>query len=168
MWELAQIGSEAAQRLQQDPEVFASELDGRYARMAFSRDLTAAADMSGIPTADSSWIDVAAGRFERAWHSGARARIEDYVAEVDESRRPALMEELFRVEIELRRRDGEEPTAEEYRRRFPENAALVDAVFTGPGAGRSSSSGESSASSDISGNARVSPSLIRGVLAGLS
>ena len=58
-----------------------------------------------------------------------RPRIEDYLAEVDESRRPRLLEELLRVEIELRRRAGEEPTAEEYRGRFPDHAAVVDAVF---------------------------------------
>jgi len=35
-------------------------------------------------------------------------------AEVSEPLRPVLLEELLRVEIELRRRAGEEPTEEEY------------------------------------------------------
>ena len=66
--------------------------------------------MTEIPTADWTWINAAADRFERAWKAGERPKIEDYLAEVDESRRPRLLEELLRVEIELRRRAGEEPT----------------------------------------------------------
>jgi len=85
--------------------------------------------MSEIPTDDWTWINAAADRFERAWKDGQRPRIEDDLAEVEESRRPRLLEELLRVERELRRRAGEEPTAEEYRGRFPDYAAMVDAVF---------------------------------------
>ena len=60
--------------------------------------------MNEIPTADWTWINAAADRFERAWKDGPRPRIEDYLAEVDESRWPRLLEELLRVERELRRR----------------------------------------------------------------
>ena len=59
--------------------------------------------MREIPTADWSWINTAADRFERAWKQGQRPRIEDYLAEADESRWAALLEELLRVESELRR-----------------------------------------------------------------
>ena len=48
---------------------------------------------------------------------------------MDESRWPLLLEELLRVERELRQRAGAEPDAEEYRRRFPDSAAVIDAVF---------------------------------------
>ncbi len=85
--------------------------------------------MSDIPTDDWTWINTAADRFEREWKAGVCPKIEDYLAEVDESRRPKLLEELLRVEIQLRRRAGEEPTAEEYRGRFPDHAAMVDAIF---------------------------------------
>jgi WD40 repeat protein/tRNA A-37 threonylcarbamoyl transferase component Bud32 len=85
--------------------------------------------VSEIPTADWSWIDAAAQRFERAWKKGLRPRIEDYLAEADESRRPPLLEELLRVECELRRRAGEMPGREEYAPRFPEQAAVIDAIF---------------------------------------
>ena len=88
-------------------------------------------------TADWTWINTAANRFERDWKAGARTKIEDYLAEVeDESRRPALLEELLRVEIELRRSAGEEPSVEEYVGRFPDHAAVVEAVVAA-GAGRS-------------------------------
>src|SRR5262249_15992867 len=48
---------------------------------------------------------------------------------------PPLLEELLRVECELRRRAGEEPSPEEYSARFSQHAALVAAVF---GAGAAS------------------------------
>jgi len=46
-----------------------------------------------------------------------------------------LLEELLRVECELRRRAGEEPSREEYSLRFSEYAALIDAVFGSEPAG---------------------------------
>ena len=52
---------------------------------------------------DWSWINATANRFERAWKDGLRPRIEDYLTTADESRRPWLLEELLRVEWELRR-----------------------------------------------------------------
>src|SRR5262249_32365776 len=76
-----------------------------------------------------SWINAAADRFERAWKQGPRPRIEDFLAEVDESRWPRLLQELLRVESELRRRAGEQPNPEEYHLRFPGSAALIDALF---------------------------------------
>ena len=39
--------------------------------------------MSEIPTADWTWINTAADRFERAWKAGQRPRIEEYMLEVD-------------------------------------------------------------------------------------
>jgi WD40 repeat protein len=85
--------------------------------------------MAETPTSDWTWINAAADRFERAWKHGPRPRIEDYLAEVDEQRRPRLLEELLRVECELRRRAGEEPVVAEYAPCFPEHAALIEAVF---------------------------------------
>jgi WD40 repeat protein/tRNA A-37 threonylcarbamoyl transferase component Bud32 len=85
--------------------------------------------MSELPTGDWGWIDAAAVRFERAWKNGARPRIEDYLAQVDGSRMPVLLEELLRVERELLERSGVAPDVEQYRRRFPGSAAVIDAVF---------------------------------------
>jgi eukaryotic-like serine/threonine-protein kinase len=83
-----------------------------------------------IPTADWTWIDTAASRFEHEWKQGAQPRIEDFLAELDESRRPLLLEELMRVERELLRGAGAEPDIAEYRRRFANNDAVIDAVFS--------------------------------------
>ena len=85
--------------------------------------------MSEIPTSDWTWINAAADRFERAWKQGTRPRIEDHLTAVEESQRPALLVELLRVELELRRRDGEQPGPEDYAARFPHHTALVEAVL---------------------------------------
>jgi serine/threonine-protein kinase len=91
--------------------------------------------MSENSTGDWRWISAAADRFERAWKQGLGPQIEDFLAAVDESQWPPLLERLLQVESELRRRAGEEPTAEEYCRRFPDGTALVAAVF-GPESAR--------------------------------
>ncbi len=80
-----------------------------------------------------------------------------------------LLEELLRVECELRRRAGEEASIAEYAARFPEHAALIEAVF-GPGLGRSTPSvprhdlptiapnrttGQTGGNDELSGGARV-------------
>jgi Protein kinase domain len=91
--------------------------------------LRAEVAMSEIPTEDWSWINAAADRFERAWKAGPRPRIEDFLAEVDESRWPPLLAELLRVESELRRHPGDEPDPEEYHRRFPNSAAVIETFF---------------------------------------
>jgi WD40 repeat protein len=85
--------------------------------------------MSEIPTNDWTWINAADDGFERAWKQGPRPRIEDHLAEVEESRQAALLAELLRVELELRRRDGEQPGPEDYAARFPHHTALVEALF---------------------------------------
>ena len=85
--------------------------------------------MSEIPQEDWSWIDAAARRFERAWKTGPRPRIEDFLAKVPEPQRPALLRELLIVERELRLVAAEVPTAEEYLQRFPEHDAVIAAVF---------------------------------------
>ncbi len=85
--------------------------------------------MADIPTEDWSWINAAAERFERAWKDGQQPRIEEFLIKVPEPQWPALLQELIRVEGELRRRAGEEPSAEEYRRRFPEHENVITAVF---------------------------------------
>ncbi len=85
--------------------------------------------MAEIPTGDFSWINDAAERFERDWKKGRRPRIEDFLAKEPEPRRRPLLNELLRVECQLRMRGGEGPAVEEYHRRFPEHDDVVDSVF---------------------------------------
>jgi serine/threonine-protein kinase len=87
-------------------------------------------EMSPVQAGDRTWIDEAADRFEGDWKRGpGRPRIEDYLADRPGPGRAPLLEELMRVERELRRADGEAPDPEEYLRRFPDDHAAVAAVF---------------------------------------
>jgi serine/threonine protein kinase len=85
--------------------------------------------MSEIPSSDWTWIDAAAMRFEQAWKQGPRPRIEYFLLEVPEAQWPPLLEELMRLEAELRHRQGETPSAEEFHRRFPDHEDIVATVF---------------------------------------
>jgi WD40 repeat protein/tRNA A-37 threonylcarbamoyl transferase component Bud32/Flp pilus assembly protein TadD len=85
--------------------------------------------MGELPPVELSWVNDQADRFERAWRGGQHPRIEDHLAGVAEPRRSLLLEELLRVERELRRDEGQEPTPEEYRRRFPGDATVIEAAF---------------------------------------
>src|SRR6516165_7331237 len=86
--------------------------------------------MSHAQVGERTWIDEVADRFERHWkQGGARPRIEDYLADEAAPRRAPLLEELVRVERELRLNAGEAPAPEDYRRRFPDDPAAVDAAF---------------------------------------
>jgi hypothetical protein len=78
---------------------------------------------------DWAWINAVADRFECDWKQAGRPLIENYIAEVGEPRRAAFLEELLRVELELRRRAGEDPVPAEYDARFPGHAALIEAVL---------------------------------------
>jgi serine/threonine-protein kinase len=115
--------------------------------------------MSEIPIGDWTRINNAADRFEQQWHEGPKPRIEEFLAEAEPELRPALLDELLRVEIELRREVGQEPTADEYRGRFPDHAGIVDLVFeaTGPSvhANGQAGSGSRSGASFESGELRM-------------
>ncbi len=71
-------------------------------------------------------IDEACTRFEEQWRSGARPELRDYLAGAGPERL-ALFRELLKVEVEYRLKQGEQPSAEDYRQRFPDEAGL--AVF---------------------------------------
>jgi formylglycine-generating enzyme required for sulfatase activity/tRNA A-37 threonylcarbamoyl transferase component Bud32 len=88
--------------------------------------------MSGQGNADSSAIDSAADRFERAWKGGQAPRIEEFLEGVSGERRDLLFEELLIVERELRSRNGELPDVEGYRHRFPDMVEVIDRNFVGP------------------------------------
>jgi serine/threonine protein kinase/tetratricopeptide (TPR) repeat protein len=88
--------------------------------------------MGDRPPGTQTWIDALASPFDRAWWSGLRPRIEEYLAGVEKSRRPLLLGELLRVELEYRRKAGEAPALEEYQRRFAGYPEVVQAAFAAP------------------------------------
>jgi eukaryotic-like serine/threonine-protein kinase len=67
--------------------------------------------------------------FEEAWKGGQRPRIEDCLRQ-EEDRQVTLLRELLGLELDYRRVHGEQPRAEEYRRRFPTFAEAIDALFS--------------------------------------
>src|SRR5262245_23999032 len=85
--------------------------------------------MSGPSGGDESWIGAMADRFDQAWRAGNLPRIEDYLTGEQGTRRSWLLEELLRIERELRFTQGEDPTPDEYQGRFPEDGQVIDAVF---------------------------------------
>jgi hypothetical protein len=86
--------------------------------------------MSQSRRGEQTWIDAAADRFERQWNTGPdRPQIEGFLANTDESGRARLIEELVRVECELRRAAGERPTPAEYLVRLPDDWQAVNAAF---------------------------------------
>src|SRR5262249_28734767 len=64
-------------------------------------------------------IDQVCQRFEAAWKAGQRPRIEDYLREMPEPGRSALLRELILLEADYRRLAGETPRPEDYER-FPD------------------------------------------------
>jgi WD40 repeat protein/tRNA A-37 threonylcarbamoyl transferase component Bud32 len=68
-------------------------------------------------------------QFEESWVAGGRPVIEERLAEVPVQARGVLLAELLRLELAYRRRAGEQPQVADYRRRFPDDAGLVEAVF---------------------------------------
>jgi formylglycine-generating enzyme required for sulfatase activity len=98
------------------------------------------ANFDVLSLAEAELVDQACERFETAWRGGDWPCIEGYLDAVAEPCRLTLLHELIKLELELRMKVGEVPTAEEYRLRFPDNAQDLDAIFHeihGPGQARS-------------------------------
>src|SRR5690606_29991265 len=75
-------------------------------------------------------VNDACERFEGAWRSDGRPRIEDAMAGAGAGRR-LLLRELLALELELRREGGEHPEEAEYRARFPGDPDVVEEAFRG-------------------------------------
>jgi serine/threonine protein kinase len=74
-------------------------------------------------------IDEVCDRFDSAWKAGQRPRIEEYLGDTSQPERSFLLRELLRVELAHRRRGYDTLVPDEYRRRFPDHADLIQAVF---------------------------------------
>jgi tetratricopeptide (TPR) repeat protein/tRNA A-37 threonylcarbamoyl transferase component Bud32 len=65
-------------------------------------------------------IDQVCTRYEAAWQAGKLPSLEDWLPDVGEPDRPALLKELLLLEAFYRQRAGEIVSLEEYPQRFPE------------------------------------------------
>jgi serine/threonine-protein kinase len=93
----------------------------------------------GVPSEDSLplsaelRIDAVCQRFEDAWKAeacgGTRPAVEEYVRAAAAPERSALLRELLKLELHYRRRRGERPSPEEYRRWLPEYSDVLEGWF---------------------------------------
>jgi serine/threonine protein kinase len=67
--------------------------------------------------------------FEAAWLAGLRPSIEQFLNTATGLPRQDLLAALLASELELRGDRGERPSLDEYRRRFPDDAAVVERLF---------------------------------------
>ncbi len=92
--------------------------------------MTNDAGSKGSPTDDRA-IAEARERFEGAWRSGGRPRIEDQLGETSGPARVELLRELLTVELARRREIGEAPTLRDYQDRFPDDSRVVEETLAG-------------------------------------
>ncbi|WP_165070060.1 bifunctional serine/threonine-protein kinase/formylglycine-generating enzyme family protein [Paludisphaera rhizosphaerae] len=67
--------------------------------------------------------------FQMAWRHAPRPTIEAYLQGLKTTQRSAVLQELVSLEVELRSADGDLPTCEEYRERFPDDVLAIEAAF---------------------------------------
>lgn len=74
-------------------------------------------------------LDLLCREFSANWSQGSEPRIEDFLQQVDEEQRGALLKQLLAAEIESRRRKHAQPQVSHYLARFPDLADIVRDVF---------------------------------------
>ncbi len=74
-------------------------------------------------------LDAICERFEDVWIAGRRPCLEQMLAGTEGVERAALLHELLQLELDYRRRRGEEAPLNEYESRFPNDVAVVRAAF---------------------------------------
>jgi len=92
-------------------------------------------------------IDAVCRRFETAWQSGQRPVIEEYLGEIPPEGRSALLAELVKLDVCYRRPAGEQPTLDDYRKRFPNDTELLERVMNASAAEATSAASNDTASS---------------------
>jgi len=73
--------------------------------------------------------DLLCDRFEEAWLAGESPAVTAYLREIDPSARGELLRHLLRLELEYRRRRGEQPALANYLQQFPEDAEVVRSIW---------------------------------------
>jgi WD40 repeat protein/serine/threonine protein kinase len=92
--------------------------------------------MADLSLSQARHIDQICNRFELAWQAGQRLPIEDYLDDIVEPERTALLRELVGLEMSYRRRAGEQPRLEEYQARFPDLSQALSATLPDAAAAR--------------------------------
>ncbi len=74
-------------------------------------------------------IDRICWTFEEVWRGGGRPQAEAFLGDTSGAERSALLVELLLLDLDYRQRGGEQPVAEEYRLRFPQDGDAIETVF---------------------------------------
>jgi hypothetical protein len=82
-----------------------------------------------LPLSADYRVDEVCVRFEEAWKSGTRPRLEDFLGPGGGPEYRALLGELLKLDLEYRVRAGEAPAREDYLPRFSDARNAIDAVF---------------------------------------
>ncbi len=86
--------------------------------------------MSSLPAQALREIDRVCTRFEAAWKSGERPRLEEHFSSIHQAGESSvLFKELLLLELDYRARSGEQPSADEYASRFPQQSDVVADVW---------------------------------------
>jgi hypothetical protein len=90
-----------------------------------------------LPVPQARELDQICDQFEAAWQAvgqgGTAPRLEDYVARMPPTEQPALLRELVVLDLDYRRRVGQEPQATDYLQRFPAlEPAWLEQELDGP------------------------------------
>jgi serine/threonine protein kinase/WD40 repeat protein len=81
-----------------------------------------------LPLPAKRRIDAICARFEQAWREG-QPQIEAYLGEAPADEQSVLLGELLLLEIEYRRRKGEDPCLDDYLHRLPDREALLRTIL---------------------------------------
>jgi serine/threonine protein kinase len=74
-------------------------------------------------------IDQICDQLELAWQNGERPTIESFLEGAPTADRNELLYKLVRLETALRQTDGERPSRDDYLRRFPDAADVIESAF---------------------------------------
>jgi WD40 repeat protein len=96
---------------------------------------------TSLPPGLAGRLNPVCDRFEAQWLAGTTPSLEEYLTQVEEGDRPALLRELLQLDLFYRSRRGDQSTAEEYRQRLSEYADLVVAAFPSSPTSRQSRGG---------------------------
>ncbi len=89
--------------------------------------------LAELPLAVLDQIDQICDRYERACEAGNRPAIDDYLGEIAEEHRSAMLRDLVAAEVHARRQRGERPERRDYTNRFPADTAVIAAAFAATG-----------------------------------
>ncbi len=62
-----------------------------------------------LPTGVAGRINPVCDRFEKAWQTGGRPRLEEFLPQAEAADQPWLLRALLRLEVDYRGRSGEKP-----------------------------------------------------------